>query len=164
MNPLWADILRYLAFGQGFLVIVITSFIVARYSFKLSILKARDQALPWHIFLIGLSYIGAIFLCIASLREHLGEGWTWRIPACLFIFAVGDAAFIFMLLHLSVQRLIVAAVIDKMSAQVLKDLEQLKKTATLAAQKAEAAAKTGQQTHEAVAEVKKILKDGHSGA
>lgn len=168
LTPFWSDMLRYFVFGQAFILIVLIITVIARYSFKLSITKARDHALPWHIVLIGISYAIWAFISIFGVRERLGLDMTWRTPAALFAATAGNAAMIFMLLHLSVQRIVVAALIDKMASRLQDDIEQLKSTTSTAAEKAntaaqlaEKAAETGQQTHAAVSEIKQRLENNH---
>lgn len=164
----WSDILRYFVFGQAFILLVLIIVVIARYSFKLSITKFRDHALPWHIVLIGLSYTTWALISIFGVRERLGLEMTWRTPAALFAATAGNAAMIFMLLHLSVQRIVVAALIGKMASKLQDDIEQLKSTAALAAEqaiaaatKADVAATTGAQTHAAVSEIKHRLENNH---
>lgn len=158
----WSDLLRYVTFGQAFIVVVLTSVIVARYSFKLSLSKARERALPWHIVLIGSSYLGLTLFALFDLRDYVGTPLTWRAPAALFCFATGDAGFVFMLIHLSIQRLIVTAVVDKMSIKLADDLDELKEKTIVAASKAEVAALKAEETNETVCEIKKKLEDGNN--
>lgn len=167
LTPFWSDMLRYFVFGQAFMLLMLIIVVTARYSFKLSVTKAREGALPWHIVLIGASYVAWALIAIFGVRERLGLDMTWRTPAALFAATAGNAAMIFMLLHLSVQRIIVAALIGKMASRLQDDIDELKtattaaaEQATAAAKKAEAAATTGAQTHAAVSQIKERLENG----
>lgn len=170
LNVFWSDILRYLAVGQAFLIIMLICVVIARYTFKLSITKVRDTALPWHIVLIGLSYIGLATFVLMEVRDRFGQVLTWRTPMTLIVFGLGDAALIFMMMHLSVQRIIVAALVEKMATKLQDDLDELRQTTMLAARKAEVAAskaeiaaETVQSTHTVVTELKDKWEDGNHG-
>jgi hypothetical protein len=161
----WPDALRYLCFGQAFIIVIFTAVIIARYSFKLALLKrsgqGRDRALPWHIVLIGISYLGLTSYVVMSLREHLGEDLSWRVPTALIFFACGNAAFIFMWAHLSVQRVIVAAVIDKLASKITDDIDELKKHSVAAAVASDKVSATVEQTHAKVEKIEqKIASNG----
>lgn len=109
----WPDLLRTFALGQASFVLILTILVVIRYSARLAKAPAGDRALPAHITLIGLSYLGMTVHILWDLHEHVGMPITWRTPSSLVWFTFGDAALIFMLVHLSIRRHLVTAVLTR---------------------------------------------------
>lgn len=114
------DILRFLAFGQAFFVVVLSVWAIGRYLRKIIEADKDERALPAHIILIATSYVGLVIWACYEIYLHIGYPMTWRTPAGLFLFAMGDAALIFMMVHLSLRRMIVA----RMMAQAQKEAEE----------------------------------------
>ncbi len=98
------NIIRGFIFTQGAFVFLITIAIVIRYAMKLALTKQQDRARPWHIILIGSSYLWATVLICLVVRERWNEPLTYVGYNAFGIFLLGDAALLFMLFHLFVQR------------------------------------------------------------
>ncbi len=98
------DFWRGLVFAQAALVFMMTLAILVKYSLAWALKPKEDRTMPWHIALISTSYLLAtVFVCI-EIRTRWGESLTYRTPLAGAIFILGDAALIFMLVHLSIQR------------------------------------------------------------
>ncbi len=155
------NIIRGFIFTQGAFVFIITIAIVIRYAMKLALTKQEDRALPWHIMLISLSYLTAvIFICI-ELRMRWGLPMTYRVPLAAFIFILGDAALIFMLSHLFVQRKMVDEIHDHAAEKLEEEKRELaaelrKQTSGLAQMIKGAGEKADEAYHEANAVNEKI--------
>lgn len=103
------DLLRTVALVQAAFVSAATLDIVRRYLPVLKTATDRNQRLlAYHIVLIGLSYTGGnVSICI-DLMARYGQGWSWRLPLCLFIFSVGDLALCLMIWRLILTRRLLA--------------------------------------------------------
>lgn len=98
------DVLRYIVFGQGSVVLLISALIIVRYASLLRNNPNPKRALPWHIFLIAISFSGAtVFICM-ELYQRLNQPMTYRTPFGLAIFTLGDMALCLMIVHLVIQR------------------------------------------------------------
>lgn len=117
----WAAVLRFIVFGQGGMVLLLSIGIIVRY---ILLLKASPsgggRALPIHIFMVSLSYILAtIFICL-ELWFRIGDSMTYRTPMALVIFALGDVALVSMLTHLVIQR----KLLDRLRASIERHLSK----------------------------------------
>lgn len=153
------DILRYFAFGQALLVLVLTIMIVIRYSHKLVSVPKEARVLPAHIVCISLSYLGLIGFVILEMRQRLGSVFSYRIPLSIISFTLGDLALIFMLIHLAVHRLLVTSVLQKAKEQaVLELVRQGEQTQSKLNQVTELVEKTAHVAEE----IKSTVQNGNS--
>lgn len=116
---------RGFIFTQAAFVFLITIAIVIRYAMRMVLTKKEDSARPWHIVLIGGSYLWAIiFICI-ELRDRWGLPLTWRAFNAAGIFILGDAALLFMLSHLLVQRRLMGDITDHVAREAVEEKRAL---------------------------------------
>ncbi len=155
------NFIRGFIFTQAAFVFLMTIAIVIRYAMKLALTKQEDRALPWHIMLISLSYLAAVvFICI-ELRMRWGLPMTYRVPLAAFIFILGDAALIFMLSHLFMQRKMLGEIHDHAAEKLEEEKRELaaelrKQTSGLAQMIKGAGEKADEAYHEANAVNEKI--------
>lgn len=108
------DFWRGVTFAQAGIVVVLTTIIIARYR---NIPRSPDRAFPLHIAGIGTSYLLACVFMVLELIARWNNGYSYRIPLALVTFALGDAALIFMLVHLSVQRKHIGAIRQRVAKE-----------------------------------------------
>ncbi len=120
-----ADILRKLAFGQAFVIVLMTGWIVVRYARKIVRAPREERAMPTHIALVGISHIGMAGFIIYDLFERLGQIPSWRIPTALSIFTFSVAAMVFMVSHLSARRILASAFARKVEAEAAKEVMRI---------------------------------------
>ncbi len=155
------NIIRGFIFTQGAFVFIITIAIVIRYAMKLALTKQEDRARPWHILLIGTSYLWATVLISLVLRERWGDPLTYVAYNAFGIFLLGDAALLFMLSHLFVQRKMVDEIHDHAAEKLEEEKRELaaelrKQTSGLAQMIKGAGEKADEAYHEANAVNEKI--------
>ncbi len=107
------DLIRVITFGQAAIVVVLSIWVVIRYTIKIFKAEPNDRALPIHIALVGTSYLGLIVSHTCEIYARAGQPLTWRSYSGLILFGLGDAALMFMMIHLSMKRTIVTAVLAK---------------------------------------------------
>lgn len=89
---------------QAGFVFLITTAIIVRYAMRLVLTPKDDRAMVWHVLLISLSYLWATVLICMIIREKWGTELSYVAKNAAGIFILGDAALMFMLSHLFVQR------------------------------------------------------------
>lgn len=125
------DYWRVFALGQAVLVLMMTVFIIIRYLILLKKMEWKQRALPAHVILISISYLMMIVGSLIELHERIGTPGTWRSYLYPTAFLIGDIALIFMLLHLSVQRILVTAVLKQAQIQLKADRQHKENTERL---------------------------------
>lgn len=150
MSVEFADILRRLAFGQAFVIGLLTAWTITRYIKKAYTAPPPERALPIHVALIGTSYLIMVGYVVFSLTERLGSLPTWRIPASLASFTFGIAALAFMMSHLSARRILVAAFERRLEAETAKEVKRQIERTEHRMQRME---EVNRHTHDTVAEI-----------
>lgn len=118
------DFWRYLAFGQAAIVALLSTGILIRYAFIFKNTPQKEKALPLHIICISASYLMLTVSALFELRLRLGGSYTWRTPVYLVAFSLGDIALIFMLIHISVKRILIRAILEEATAQTKREFEE----------------------------------------
>lgn len=117
------DFWRYIVFSQAIFVSCLTLFIIIRYIYLFTNTPSKDKALPIHIICISSSYLILTVCALFEMRLRLGQAYTWRTPIYLFAFSLGDLGLIFMLIHLSVKRILVKAILSEAARQAKADMD-----------------------------------------
>lgn len=120
-----SNFFRGFVFAQAAFVFLITLAIVIRYATKLALTKQEDRARPWHILLIGGSYLWATILICMVVRERWGGPMTYVGYNAAGIFLLGDAALLFMLSHLLVQRKMMGEIYEYAAREAIEEKREL---------------------------------------
>lgn len=154
MNIELADAIRRLAFGQAFVIAILTIWTIVRYMGKAIVVPATDRALPLHVALIATSYLCMVSFVVQSLRERMGEALSWRTPLSFLAFSLGLGALVFMMAHLSARRILSSVFRLKVEAEATKEMARQVKRAEDRMQRME---EVGQHTHDNVQEMKESV-------
>lgn len=114
------NFIRGIVLTQAAFVFLMTIAIIIYYAMQMAITPKGDRAKPWHILLIGISYLWATILICVVIRERWGTQLSYVAQNAAGIFILGDAALLLMLSHLFVQRKM-TTVIKEHALQILID-------------------------------------------
>lgn len=148
------NFLRGFVFAQAGVVFFITLCIIVRYSMKVAVTHKKDRAKPWHIILIGLSYLWATLLICMVMSERWNTPLTYVAYNGAGIFILGDIALLLMLSHLFVQRNMMDQIRDHVADEAIEEKRNLaaelkKQTSGLAQMIRNAGQKADNAYHEA---------------
>lgn len=145
-----ADILRYFCLVQACFLTMFGVLSILRYGRKIY-KPESDRALPAHVTLIAFSYLGFIWISMIELWRNFGLAMTWRLPCDLIFLVLGDGAMIFLIIHLSVKRMLIRTVLD----QARKETEdQLTRERALNEQRMSGMQRIAQNTSDSLQELR----------
>lgn len=120
-----ANFWRGVIFTQAALVFLMTLVIVIRYGMAFALASRKDRALPLHVLSIAISYLLATIYIVMEIRTRWDMPTTYRTPMAAVIFILGDAALVFMLMHITVQRKFLGQVREHVANEVVIEKAEL---------------------------------------
>lgn len=151
INVFTADVLRYFCLFQAAIIASLTLIVFFRYAIKIYAAKPEDRALPTHVALISLSYMGLVVIAVIELWQRFGDTPSWRLPLDLILFTMGNGALIYMLIHLSLKRTLVKAVLER--ARIETEQELLRETQRQS-ERIDRMERVGQKTSDSLTELR----------
>lgn len=118
---------RGIIFCQAGLVFAMTIAVIIRYSLALALTQNKDRVLPYHVLAISTSYLLSTIFIVLEIHARWNEPLTYRTPLAGAIFILGDAALIFMLMHMAVQRQYIGHIRDYVEEKSKQEKDDLAK-------------------------------------